>query len=339
MYGQADNLRFEHAALAVVMVSVVSLYGLVLGEKAATLATTVEPGESVVRAPGPGRASPALPAAVAVALRLVKPAGSVSALRDLFRKVDYHLDDVRSGRQPVPRILVDQIPVDLHRLDTLTERKRVFIKLMLPLVLSVNEGILADRRRLIELRAKARPVLGALDRHERAWLERLRERYGLRARDLDALLARVDMVPPSLAIAQAVEESGWGTSRFVREGNAVFGQRSFVRGAGLVPLRRDAGEKHEVRSFERLLDSVVGYAINLNRHPAYREFRMARKIQRAAQGTLDGYALAGTLERYSEDRDAYIRRIRMLIETNGLRAFDRAWLDDGATKARSEPNV
>jgi Bax protein len=265
--------------------------------------------------------------------------GSVSALVDAFQKVDYRLDAVRKGDQPVPRIIVEKLPADLHRLESLSQRKRVFIKLILPLVLYVNEQILTERGRLVELREDIDRFGRIPDPSDRAWLARMGERYGLDTLEIDALLRRIDMIPPSLAVAQAAEESGWGSSRFAREGNAVFGQYTFVSGSGLVPLRRDKDRIHEVRSFSRLLDSVGAYMFNLNYHRAYGKFRRAREHQRKSRGRIDGYALAGTLKRYSERGDAYVKTIRAIIKSGGLRALDRARLGAGAPPARVEPKV
>ena len=136
-------------------------------------------------------------------------------------------------------------------------------------------------------------------------------------------MKRVDVIPPSLALAQGAEESGWGTSRFVREGNAIFGQRTFSKGAGLVPKRRDDDASHEVKVFNGLMESVDSYMTNLNTHDAYDEFRRIRAGQRAF-GDVDAYRLVGALVRYSERGEAYIKTIRSIIDTNDLRSYDRA---------------
>jgi len=110
-----------------------------------------------------------------------------------------------------------------------------------------------------------------------AGIAALADRYDANPSDRSDLVGRVDVVPPSLAIAQAAEESGWGTSRFAVEANAVFGQWTFRKGAGVVPERRDPGKRHEVRSFEGLRQSVSAYMHNLNIHWAYKEFRRVRR--------------------------------------------------------------
>ena len=249
--------------------------------------------------------------------------GSVASLVDFYRDIDYRLNDIRLGEVTVPRLLVNRIPDDIALIESPAERKRLFIKLALPLILHANERITADRGRLIALREKIARAAAMPSDH--AWLDGLADRYGLETPDLDALLRRVDVIPPSLALAQGAEESGWGTSRFVREGNAIFGQRTFDKGAGLVPNNRDADKKHEVKAFNGLMDSVASYMTNLNTHHAFVEFRRIRAGQRAS-GYVDSYSLAGALDRYSERGEDYIKTIRSIINKNDLRSFDRASL-------------
>ena len=246
---------------------------------------------------------------------------TVSRLVDLYQNIDYRLEDIRLGDMTVPRILVNKMPSDIAVIQSPAERKQLFIKLALPLILYANERIAADRERLMAIREKIAREGASLS--EQAWLTGLASRYGLETPDLDALVRRVDVIPPSLALAQGAEESGWGTSRFVREGNAIFGQRTYDKGAGLVPKRRDSNAIHEVKTFNGLMDSVASYMTNLNTHDAYDEFRRIRAGQRAF-GVVDGYSLVGALNRYSERGEAYVKTIRSIIDTNDLRSYDRA---------------
>ena len=246
---------------------------------------------------------------------------SVASLVDLYQEIEYRLDDIRLGEIAVPRLMVEKMPDDIVQVESPAERKRLFIKLALPLILYANERIAADRGRLIALREKIERTTSAPS--EQAWLTGLAGRYGLETLDLDALLQRVDVIPPSLALAQGAEESGWGTSRFVREGNAMFGQRTYDKGAGLVPINRDSDKNHEVKSFNGLMESVASYMTNLNTHYAYNEFRRIRAGQRAL-GDVDSYRLVGALHRYSERGEAYIATIRSIIDKNDLRSYDSA---------------
>jgi len=354
MRGQERGFGFERASLGLIILGVVAMYGLVLGERAGDVVeTTPPPVRAVAHDAGHGDPATRPPAAgVSTISAEIRPADapapgvaldertvSAADLADIFRRIDYRLGGVGAGARPVPRIVIDRIPADLADMRSASERKQVFIKMMLPLVLAANERILADRREILALRDRVGGRLSALSPSERAWLESKCRRYGLDNPDFETLLRRVDMIPPSLALAQAAEESGWGTSRFVREGNALFGQRTFKRGAGLVPERREDGQRHEVRVFSRLLDSIMSYMTNLNSHAAYREFRLSRERQRSVLGRLDGWALAGTLTRYSERGEDYVRTIRSIIEANGLRALDRARLGEEALILVADPKA
>ncbi len=247
-------------------------------------------------------------------------------LHDKFADIDYDLAAVRAGEREVPRLFVTNLPDDLSELTSIAERKRLFIQSMLPIILRINEVIIEERRHIEALSAKAS---GELSASERVWLAAIAERYEVEPGDLTALMERADILPPSLALAQAAEESGWGTSRFARDGNAVFGERTFTEGAGMVPDRRDDDKKHEVKAFAALPVSIITYMLNLNTHWAYESLRRERAKMRAAGETIDGYRLARTLERYSERGEAYIETIESIIRGNGLAEFDRARLKNG----------
>ena len=168
---------------------------------------------------------------------------------------------------------------------------------------------------------------GEISTENALWLEDLADLYNAKTATPDALLRRVDVVPPSLAIAQAAEESGWGTSRFAREGNSLFGQRIYRKNRkGLVPEDREEGEVFRVRAFDHLIDGVKAYVHNLNSHFAYDHFRAARAAMRKQTSKLNGYDLAGSLIKYSERGEAYIETIRLIMRTNSLRVFDASRL-------------
>jgi len=276
-----------------------------------------------------GRPHAAIAAKVAEAPAVTRqPPLVLASSEDLLRKFaarDIALEDVRHGRAAVPAIFLARFPDDLASLTSVEQRKQVFIKTVLPLVLRTNQQIAADRRLLLRLLSTshgARPA-GAL---ERDLLARLARRYGADPGDRVELLRRIDIVPPSLALAQGAEESGWGTSRFARMGNAVFGQRTF-KGEGMVPKERAPGERFAVRAFNALEASVRAYVWNLNTHPAYADFRAARAAMRAEGRALDGADLAGALTRYSERGEAYVDTIRIIMRANRLDQFDDARLD------------
>jgi Bax protein len=252
---------------------------------------------------------------------------TVQGLTAAFERAAYDLESIRAWRKRVPHLRLVTLPRDLPDLMDVGERKTVFLSLMLPLILEANAHIALERRRLrsaIERRADGQVLPPELI----DWLAGLAKRYKVPPGRLDALLLRVDSVPPSLALAQAAAESGWGTSRFAIEGNAIFGQWTTAGGKGLVPLERPEGMTYKVRSFDRLIDSVNAYLLNLNTHRSYDGFREARAAMRQAGTPPDGAALAGELQRYSERGQEYVDLLRGIIRKNRLSPLDTARLGD-----------
>ena len=256
------------------------------------------------------------------------------ALSKTFKQLGYDLDRVRSGETAVPRLFLASLPGDIRHIREASARKSLFIKTVLPLVLQVNEEILRDRRRLWNLHFQTSLGMktGPADR---LWLMVMAERYGFERVSIEALLKRVDIIPPSLALAQAAEESGWGTSRFVREGNAVFGQWTYSNTGSLVPSRRDVDKQHRVRTFNSLLDSVRAYAHNLNTHRAYGKLRKIRNGLRLKGEPVEGLLLVDNIKSYSQRGEKYVKDIRNLIKGNNLHRLDDARLHDGMPKPRS----
>lgn len=250
------------------------------------------------------------------------PPTSTAKLSDVFQTLGYDLNAVREHGM-VPRVFLAALPRDLPAIPDSDARKLVFIKMMLPLVLHVNEMVAHDRDRILSLR-KTFARTKTLPAADGEWLRGMAASYGLDGdADFDELLRRVDIVPTSLAVAQAAIESGWGTSRFAHEGNALFGQYTFKDAStGLVPQDREDGKTHKVKSFDTLVDAVKAYATNLNTNAAYEEFRKARAEMRAKALDPDGYDLAETLSNYSEQRKAYVKSLRRLIDMNALSSFD-----------------
>lgn len=269
---------------------------------------------------------------------LTKPGVAVARLESRFNRLDYDLDQLRKGRSEVPPVFIVSLPEDLQRVRVPARRKAIFFKAVLPLVLKINADIRRDRQRLELIRGhlKSDRRLAAADR---LWLVAQTERYRLKRNDLKSLAVRMDLVPPSLALAQAAEESGWGRSRFAVEGNAIFGQWTFSRTGSLVPRQRDEGRAHRVRSFGSLIDAVAAYVHNLNTHRAYREFRAARATMRKRNKSLDGAELARTLTRYSERGKKYVRTIRSIINVNRLGDFDALRLRSEAITGTGKPVI
>ncbi|MZR29575.1 glucosaminidase domain-containing protein [Sneathiella litorea] len=249
----------------------------------------------------------------------------MASLNTALNTLDYRLQDIRNG-DLVPRFYVDQIPVDIVDIEDVSKRKSTFIKVVLPLVLSANERIMERRERLKGL-INQKMQGKSLPPADRKWLEEMATRYRGDPANPERLLVKVDRVPVSMALAQAVEESGWGTSRFAREGNALFGQRVWVTGRGIVPEDRAENETYEVKAFKSIADSIRAYIQNLNSHPAYAEFRKIRARQYSNSGaTPNGLTLIDTLHVYSEKGQEYVKNLRSLIEINQLSDFEDATL-------------
>jgi Bax protein len=234
----------------------------------------------------------------------------------LFVRRGYLLEDTKTANDPVPRMVVERLPRDLAALESSDLRKAVFIKSLLPLLLLENERILAERARLetVYAQIEAGETPGIIDL---AFLADVAERYDVPVGRPRELLRKVDAVPVSLAIAQAALETGWGTSRPAQAGHALFGQMIY----------RDEDDDGRVRRFAALPEAVAAYAMNLNTHRAYAEFRRARAAARGEGRPHDGHALAQHLVRYSERRMDYVRDVRAVMRANGLRALDKARLD------------
>ena len=255
--------------------------------------------------------------------------GSSAELRDLFERWRFELAAARQGARDVPRLYITVLPDDLASFEPLRARKELFLMAVLPQILRVNERILRHRAALLELRER-RQIGGTLDVAASRWLAKMGELYGVDAPadNLDEMLRRVDVIPPSLALAQAAAESGWGTSRFAVKGRALFGQWTFSdRVRGMIPSQRGGSSKHRVRSFNRLIESVWGYSVNLNSHRAYGDFRKIRARSRAKNEPPSGYNLAAALTAYSEKGAAYVALIRGIMAANKLGALDSARLD------------
>jgi Bax protein len=310
----ASRRRFEGAALALLALGVAGLYAFSLGSP---LAQRMD-----------------IPREVLIARGLLPPAHGdederprAAQLYETFVGMGYDLNAVANGEREVPRLYLASLPADMDDVSEPALRKNLFLRTLLPLVLKANEAILADRRRLFNFfeRVKMGQRPGPA---ERDWFQDLARRYEVEDQDLFTLFQRVDVIPPSLALAQAAEESGWGTSRFAQKGNALFGQWTTEESQGLVPAeRRNAG--FAIRSFSSLGEAVRGYALNLNTHPAYRDLRQARWQMRELGQPLDGFALAGSLSGYSERGSDYVATIRTIIRTNGLATLDDARLAQG----------
>lgn len=212
---------------------------------------------------------------------------------------------------------------DFGRIVNVKERKSTFFDFMRPLIEEENQRVLASRQLVLELSNKR-----ALTDNEERLLMDMAKRYGMNDRDkiersfFEALLARVDIIPVSLALVQAANESGWGTSRFALEGNNFFGQWCFTRGCGIVPGSRPEGQTYEVRKFEDVVASVRSYVHNLNTHIQYEGMRELRKNRRLKGEPVTGPELARGLHGYSIRGTDYVEELVSMIASNGLLRYD-----------------
>jgi len=271
---------------------------------------------------------PLPPASSATAtVQIIEP-GDLSSLHDFFRLHGYDWDNLQNG---VPPFIVMRFPEDLDHQLPPEEKKRTFLLSLLPMVLMANQAIAAERLEIEALLARHEKI-GELTPTDRQRLREVSDYYRLSGDPLTdqriraMLLHRVDILPPSLVLAQAATESGWGTSRFAREGNNLFGQRTFKAGNGIVPANRLEGENHEVKRFGTLFESVRSYMRNLNTHLAYRELRDLRAQLRRSGRPLSGALLADGLNAYSTRNSDYIADVRAIIRANDLSRANQAFL-------------
>lgn len=256
---------------------------------------------------------------------------SVSDVLLDFNLQGFDLEALRRGQGAVPRVFLPALPRDWRKLAKATERKHAFTMIVLPLILQANEILLMEKERLRTLSARI-DAKETLPETDRAWIRSLAGLYKLDATEaagkaVRALLRQVDIVPPSLAIAQAAIESGWGTSRFTTQGNALFGQwSSDDKGNIMIPAGRDAGRTYGIQRFGTLLESIQAYMRNLNSHRAYRKFRAARAKIRAAGKEVAGLPLAKLLGSYSQQGPKYVKALTSIIKKNRLASLDRAAL-------------
>jgi len=244
---------------------------------------------------------------------------SAKTINQLFKDTKYNLDNVRKNKIVKP-INLSLLPSEIRNIESTKKKKSLFIKIVLPLILEENNRIKVDRKKLFRILNKNRN-----SEAEKKWLNSKFKQYGVLNNDLSTLKVRMDIVPVSLAIAQAAKESGWGTSRFAIEGNALFGQWTWS-GEGIKPAGVDSEEKHKVMKFKVLKASVRAYQRNLNTHGSYKEFRSERANMRDNDEELDSLILADYLDKYAATGKEYTKIIKQIIKQNNLQDFDRVKL-------------
>ncbi len=233
----------------------------------------------------------------------------------LFKDVDYDLRTVRNKKLVKP-IYFTQFPRDLDDLQSVKLKKETFIKIVLPLIVAENEKIIDDREKLKTLSEKK-----FTSDLEKQWLRQKLLEYKVKKGDMNELMKRMDIVPVSIALAQAAKESGWGTSRFALEGNAIFGQWTWD-GQGIAPLKRDGDKNHKILKFPILRASVKAYKNNLNTHKSYTKFRDKRKSLRDKNKNITGLSLTDTLKNYAQTGSEYTKILNQIIKQNRLSDFE-----------------
>ncbi len=243
----------------------------------------------------------------------------------LFEDVEYDLKTVRYQKKVKP-IYFTQFPKDLDEIKDTRLKKETFIKIVLPLVVAENEKILDDKIKLKKIISKKTTT-----EKEKSWLRLKLREYKVKNSDFAELNKRMDIIPVSIALAQAAKESGWGTSRFALEGNAIFGQWTWT-GQGIEPLNKGKHEGHKILRFPILRASVKAYKNNLNTHKGYAEFREKRATFRKRNRSIKGLDLTDTLDRYAQTGKEYTEILEQIIKQNDLSDFETVQLTNSVVK-------
>tara|TARA_B100000787_G_scaffold118949_1_gene89021 strand:+ start:129 stop:1313 length:1185 start_codon:yes stop_codon:yes gene_type:complete len=244
---------------------------------------------------------------------------SALTIEELFKSTDYNLNDVRKNKLVKP-ITLTLLPEEIKQIENTKKRKDLFIQIILPLIIKENNYIKLDRKKLFSILNKNQNTEA-----ENNWLNAKFKQYGVVNKDLSTLKIRMDEIPVSMAIAQAAKETGWGTSRFAQEGNALFGQWTWT-GEGIRPAGADDDSTHKVMKFKVLQASVKAYQRNLNTHSTYKGFRRARAELRDDEKKLNSLILIEHLDKYAETGKVYVKILQQIIRQNNLEDFDDAKL-------------
>lgn len=245
---------------------------------------------------------------------MTKPLFAIAAIAFLLSGCERTSEPSKSSTETLP---------DFTVYTDVNEKKQAFFNFMLPNIELANNNVLAERALIMQWMERPKSLSSKQKKH----IEELFIKYRI---DEDAaplvqqqqLLRRIHPIPPSLILAQAANESAWGTSRFAKQGNNLFGQWCFSAGCGLVPEARGKGQRHEVRVFASPLESIESYIRNLNTHPSYKHLRQYREHELAEKQYSTGINLARGLINYSERGEEYIAEIQHMIRFNNLDKFD-----------------
>ena len=235
-----------------------------------------------------------------------------------------------------PNILSNiKVRYDENNLTNLTEldvsylkdNKKKFVRTVLPLIINENQKILSVRNNLLLLKNKLSSNY-SLNKSELQILKKLSKNHKIKFNNshkldvINNLLKKVDIIPNSIVLAQAAIESGWGSSRFAQDFNALFGEYTYDSNKGVIPLDRENGENHLIKAFNSYNSSVESYFNNINSHYAYEQFRELRKVMRERNNFSNVTLLVDKLDTYAEDEN-YIQTIRSVIKNNNFEIFDK----------------
>ena len=247
--------------------------------------------------------------------------GEANEMIDIFEKYNFSVESFLND-QSSNLIIFTSWPNDFSNIKSVNKRKKLFINTLLPIIFVENRKILEDRKKILDWWNKSGGEVVSREFWPN-WLFELSAKYNYTESSLGKLLVRVDIVPLSLALSQAAIESGWGSSRYMNEGNAIFGQYTYDGKNGIKPKKREDGKKFFVKKFPTLSESVRSYLKNINTHLAYEDFRQERRKLRMNGDSLSGNVLANFLKNYSERDQAYVNDLKLLIETNNFMKFDK----------------
>ena len=219
------------------------------------------------------------------------------------------------------------IPEDFTGLEDVKKKKEIFFLIAYPMIYEANKNIKIERQRIKNIEKKFKNK--TINSENIQELKNLGKKYKLTTDPVDRilfkkLLQRINIIPVSLALGQAIIESGWGQSRFAIEGNALYGQWTYDQRQGLIPEKRDIDKTHAVKKFNKLEDSVRSYMFNINTHSAYRDFRVVRRLTSALRltSTSVNYKIQ-YLAAYAEIGQKYVDKLELILETNNLKKFDK----------------
>ncbi len=236
----------------------------------------------------------------------------------------FNISDVRKNIKPVPRAFLQHIPKESSVMSKNNNLKKSFISIMLPNILLSNDMIKEDMK-ILKAIFKAKKSLKKLKAFHIFWLRHKFKEYKIKDNDYNELKSRMNIIPPSLALTQAAIESGWGTSRFARAGNALYGEwiwpKKGQNDLGIIPKGRESGKTHQIKKFDNIFAAVRSYMRNLNTHRAYKKLRIAR------EQSLDVNPMINSLTSYSEKGEEYVHLVHNIIKTNKFTDFDSSKLE------------